>query len=180
MSLLLNFVRLVDATNEWIGRTVSWLTLGAILVCFLVVLLRYGFSIGYPWMQELYVWQHASVFMLGAGYTMLHRGHVSVDIFYGRFTPHKQAWIDIICVVVFLFPWLAVLAITSTPFILASWSIQEASAQVEGLPGLYLFKTLIWLFCAVLFIQGLALIARRSLFLMGHSIDSDEAAETAI
>ena len=89
MSALGGFVRSVDALNEWIGRAVAWLTLGCVLTAFAVVLLRYVFDLGLPWLQELYVWQHAAVFMAGAGYTMLHRGHVSVDVLYGHLAARR-------------------------------------------------------------------------------------------
>ena len=161
-------VRAIDALNDWIGRTAAWLTLGCVLTCFAVVVLRYAFGIGFPWLQELYVWQHAAGFMAGAGYTMLQRGHVNVDVLYGRMNPRSRAWIDIVGTLVFLFPWLAIVAITSAPFVLSSWSIREASSTAGGLPAVYLLKSLVWVFCAVLFVQGLALIARRALFLTGH------------
>jgi TRAP-type mannitol/chloroaromatic compound transport system permease small subunit len=168
MHALRSFARRIDAINDWIGRTAAWLTLGCVLTCFAVVVLRYAFDIGFPWLQQLYVWQHAAVFMAGAGYTMLHRGHVSVDVLYGRLTPRGKAWIDIAGTLVFLFPWLAVVAITSAPFVLSSWSIREASSTAGGLPAVYLLKSLVWVFCGLLFAQGLALIARRVLFLAGH------------
>jgi len=168
MKALRGFVRRVDALNDWIGRTSAWLTLGCVLTCFAVVVLRYAFGIGFPWMQELYVWQHAAVFMAGAGYTMLHRGHVNVDVLYGRMSPRGKAWVDILGTLVFLFPWLAVVAVTSAPFVLSSWSIREASSTASGMPAVYLLKSLLWLFCLVLFVQGLALIARRGLFLAGR------------
>ena len=161
------FIRAVDALNDWIGRTVAWLTLGCVLTCFAVVVLRYAFDAGFPWLQELYVWQHAAVFMAGAGYTMLHRGHVNVDVLYGRLGPRGQAWIDVAGTLLFLFPWLAVLASTSTPFVLSSWSVREASSTAGGMPAVYLLKSLLWVFCALLFLQGLALLARRGLFLAG-------------
>lgn len=173
MGLLKTFIRAVDALNEWIGRTASWLVLGAVVVCFLVAILRYGFSIGFTWMQELYVWQHAAVFMLGAGYTMLHGGHVGVDILTSRFTERTRAWLDIVSTFIFLFPWLAVVAIYSAPYIKSSWAVNEASSSADGMPGLYLLKSMIWVFCAILSLQGLALVARRILFLNGHVIDPD-------
>lgn len=169
MGLLRGFVGLVDGLNEGAGQVAAWLTLGTVLVCFAVVVLRYGFGIGLIWLQDLYVWQHAAVFMLGAGYTLLHGGHVRVDVFYGRADPRRRAWIDIIGTLVFLLPWLLVLAWASGPFILSSWAIGEGSAQTGGLPGAYLMKTLIWVFCALVGLQGLALIARRALFLGGDA-----------
>ena len=175
MSALRLFVRTADAINEWVGRAAAWLTAGCVLTCFAVVVLRYGFNVGFPWLQELYIWQHAAVFMAGAGYTMLHRGHVNVDVLYGRASPRRQAWIDVFGTLLFLFPWLAVLAVTSTPFVLSSWSIREASSTAGGLPAVYLLKTLIWVFCALLFLQGLALLVRRGLYLAGHPmLDHDE------
>lgn len=173
MGMLRTFIRAVDALNEGIGRAASWLVLGAVMVCFLVAILRYGFSTGFTWMQELYVWQHAAVFMLGAGYTMLHGGHVGIDILTGRFTERTRAWLDIISTFVFLFPWLGVIAVYSAPYILASWSVREGSSSADGMQGLFLLKSLIWAFCALLFLQGLALVARRVLYLMGHTLDPD-------
>lgn len=175
MAMLYHFVKSVDACNEWVGRTVAWLTLGCVLTCFTVVLLRYAFNIGYPWMQELYVWQHAIVFMAGAGYTMLHRGHVNVDVMYGRLGERGKAWVDILGTLFFLFPWLAILAVTSAPFVLSSWQIRESSGTADGMPGLFVLKSMLWVFCALLFLQGLALIARRALQLTGRPIlDHDE------
>jgi TRAP-type mannitol/chloroaromatic compound transport system permease small subunit len=175
VNLLPRFVRGVDALNDWIGRTVAWLTAGCVLTCFAVVVLRYGFDLGFPWLQELYVWQHAVVFMAGAGYTLLHRGHVNVDVMYGRLGPRGQAWIDILGTLIFLFPWLAVLAWTSAPFVLESWRIREASGTADGMPGLYLLKSMLWAMCGLLFLQGLALLARRGLFLAGRPLaDHDE------
>ena len=183
LNALETFVSMADAVNEWIGRAVAWLAVGCVLTCFLVVVLRYGFSIGFPWMQELYVWQHAIVFMVGAGFTFLHHGHVNVDITYTRFAPRTKAWVDILGTVVFLLPWMAVLAWTSSQFVLSSWSILEPSSQTNGMPGLYVLKTMIWVFCAVVTLQGLALIARRTLYLNGrdgHSPDVEAVAAHAI
>ena len=183
LNVLETFVSIADAINEWIGRVVAWLAVGCLLTCFLVVVLRYGFSIGFPWMQELYVWQHAVVFMVGAGFTFLHHGHVNVDIAYSRFAPRTKAWVDIVGTVVFLLPWMTVLAWTSSQFILSSWVILEPSSQTDGMPGLFVLKTMIWVFCAVVTLQGLALIARRALYLNGrsdHSPDKEAVATHAV
>jgi len=161
-------VRSIDAFNDVIGRTVMWMTLGTVLVCFAVVTLRYVFSIGYTWMAEMYVWQHAAVFLVGAGYTMRHGGHVRVDVFYAKFSPRRKAMVDIFGTVVFLFPWLFVLAYLSREFILGSWAIREPSFQANGLQGLYLLKTCMWVFCGVVALQGVALIARSLLVLGGR------------
>lgn len=179
-TLLESFVELSDTINEWVGRSVAWLTLGCVFTCFLVVVLRYGFSVGFPWLQEFYVWQHAIVFMAGAGFTFLHRGHVNVDIAYTRFSPRTKAVVDIMGTLIFLLPWMAVLAWTSSQFILSSWHILEPSSQADGMPGLFILKTMIWIFCGLLTLQGLALIARRILFLSGQKTYSPDNESLAL
>ena len=82
MQALARFVRGVDRINDAVGRAIAWLTLAMVLITFLVVILRYVYALGWVWMQESYVWLHGVVFMVGAGYTLLHDGHVRVDIFY--------------------------------------------------------------------------------------------------
>lgn len=164
------FVRIVDGLNEHIGRVVAWFTLGCVLVCFTVVVLRYIFAIGMVWLQELYVWQHAVVLMVGAGYTLLRGGHVKVDIFYGRLSPRRQAWINILGFTFFLMPFAAVVAWYSQQFILSSWTLLEGSRNESagGLPGAFLLKTVIWVFCLLIFLQGLAHTCRCFLFLSGR------------
>lgn len=172
--MLERFVHVVDALNDRIGRATAWLTLGCVVTCFAVVVLRYGFNVGYPWMQELYVWQHAAVFLIGAGYTQLHRGHVNVDILYGRMSERRKAWLDIGGTVVFLFPWLAVVAWTSIPFVTSSWAVREASANPSGMPALYLLKGTIWVFVVLVFLQGLAHLIRCALVVAGRPLTDDD------
>jgi TRAP-type mannitol/chloroaromatic compound transport system permease small subunit len=168
MGALIAYVRGVDRINEFVGRAVAWLTLGTVATCFLVVVLRYGFSVGSICLQEAYVWQHATVFMVGAGYTFLHAGHVRVDIFYSRMSPRRKAWVDLGGTLVFLLPWLGVLVWFGLPFIELSWRIREGSSQAGGCPGFFLLKSVIMLFALLVAIQGVALAARSVLVLAGR------------
>ena len=113
-------------------------------------------------------WTHAIVFMVGAGYTFKYGHHVRVDIFYGQMSSKSRAWVDIVGTVIFLGPFLFVVAFFSYQFIISSWEIGEASSQPGGIEQLYLLKTVIWVFVAVVGLQGLALMARRVLYLMGR------------
>ena len=172
---LAGFAAAVDWINEYVGRLVSWLTLATVIVCATVVVLRYVFSIGYIWMQELYVWTYALVFLLAAGYTLRHQGHVRVDIFYANASARTKAWVDLFGTLVFLLPWLVLVAWNAWPYVRASWALAEASSQTEGMPALYLLKTSLLVFCLLLGLQGLAVIARSILVLAGQG--EIEAAE---
>ena len=169
MRVLVGFVRAVDGLNEWTGRLVAWLTLATVLVCAAVVVLRYAFAVGFIWLQELYVWCYALVFMLGAGFALKHGGHVRVDIFYANLSVRAKAAVDLFGTLFFLLPWLAVVAIVSWPYIGASWQILEPSAQTGGMPGLFLLKSALGVFCVLLGLQGLAVAARSLLVLMGRA-----------
>ena len=162
------YVRNTERLNEWVGRTVAWLIVGAVVVAFLVVVLRKFFNVGFIWMQDLYVAQHAVAFMLGAGYTLLHGGHVRVDILYQQGSARRRAWIDLFGTVVFLLPWLIVVTWMSWPFVERSWALFERPAQPNGLPGVFALKTVLLVFTALLAVQGTALAARSLLVLRGH------------
>ena len=167
MRAVATFVRAVDSLNEAVGRVAAWLTLATVLICAVVVVLRYAFSIGFIWLQELFVWTYAGVFMLGAGYTLLHEGHVRVDIFYARATRRTRAIVDLIGAFVFLLPWVALTAWMAWPYVTASWVLGEGSAQTGGMPAVYVLKSVLLVFCALLGLQGLALAGRSLLTLAG-------------
>ena len=175
MDFLAHVVRVVDAVNEFIGRVVMWLSLGVVLVCFATVYLRYALETGRPWIQELYVWQHAIVFLVGAGYTLLHGGHVRVDLFYGKMSDRRRALVDIFGTVVLLWPFAIVIAYESTPMVVLSWANNEVSQQPGGMPAMWFLKAMLHVFCAVIFIQGMAVGARGLLVLGGRTQYAQQA-----
>ena len=169
MNALAGFVRTIDKLNDVVGRGVAWLTLAMVLITFSVVVLRYVFSLGWVWMQESYVWLHGIVFMLGAGYTLLHNGHVRVDIFYRPASERRKAWVDLFGVCVLLLPLVMVAMIFSWDYVIKSWAGLEESREAGGLPGLYLLKSIIWCFCLLVALQALSLAGRCVLVLRGKS-----------
>jgi TRAP-type mannitol/chloroaromatic compound transport system permease small subunit len=168
MDVLAALVRAIDRVNEAIGRAVSWLSLAMVLIACFVVVARYGFAWGRVWLQESYVWLHAILFMLGAGYTLRHDGHVRVDIFYRPANERFKAWVDLLGALLLLAPVALLVVFVSWPYVVQSWLGLEASREAGGLPALYLLKTVILLFCGLILAQGLALAGRSLLVLMGH------------
>ncbi len=80
MNVLKTFIRWIDGLNEWVGRGVAWVTLALVLVIFVDVVMRYLFNTSYVFTQELEWHLFGFIFLIGAGYTLLHDGHVRVDI----------------------------------------------------------------------------------------------------
>ncbi len=167
MSLLTSFIRAVDWLNDHIGKTVSWVALLMVLVQFLVVGMRYVFGIGSVFLQESVIYMHGTLFMVGAAYTLLHDGHVRVDIFYREASARRKALVDLIGVFVFLLPVSILVWIVAEPYVAQSWAIREGSKETSGIQGIFLLKSLILVFATLLPLQGLALAARSILTLSG-------------
>ena len=83
----------IDWINQKTGRAVSWLSVIMVLVVTTDVIMRYLFRTSYVFVQELEWHLFGALFLLGAGYTLLHDDHVRVDIFYQRLSAKNQAWL---------------------------------------------------------------------------------------
>lgn len=158
-------VAFLETINRVIGSLVCWCALLMVLLQFVIVLLRYVFGISYVFLNEGVLYLHASLFMLGAGYTFLVDGHVRVDIFYAQRSARGKALTDILGHLLFLFPSMAMLAYVSWPTVLSSWRILEGPVSVGGIPASFYLKSLISAFCVLLVIQGIAKIISDIIFL---------------
>lgn len=170
MRAIERFVLAVERINESVGRAAAWLTLAMVLITFLVVVLRYVFAIGFVWMQESYVWLHGIVFMLGAGYTLAHDGHVRVDIFYRDARPRTKAAVNLCGAALLLLPFVLLIGWVSWPYVAVAWQRFEGSREAGGLPGLFALKSVLLAFCLLLGLQGLAMAGRAVLQLAGRPV----------
>lgn len=162
-------VRAISRFNDVFGSIFAWMTLAVVLICFAVVVLRYGFYYGEVWMQDLYVWLNGAIFTAVAGQVLLRDGHVRVDVFYRPAGPRYKAWVDLAGTVLFLIPYLVVLWMWSWDYITASWVVREASRNSDGLQGLYVLKTFLLIFIVTVGLQGIAMMGRSILVLAGRS-----------
>ncbi len=149
-------IRYLELCSELTGRFVSWLALMMVIVTVAVVILRYGFSVGSVGMQESITYLHAAVFLIGAAYTLKRDAHVRVDIFYRNFSARGKAWVNALGSLVFLLPLCGFILFISWDFVAASWRIREASGNADGLPLVFLLKTMIPVMAITLAAQGLA------------------------
>ncbi len=175
MEVVASLARAIDELNERIGRVVAWAALLMVLVQFAVVLMRYVYGLNFIFMQESIVYLHAVLFMLGAGYTLLHGGHVRVDILYAGATRRTKAWVDLVGVIVFLIPVCAIIISFSFPYVQSSWAVFEGSRETSGIQAVFLLKTVILVFAILILLQGVAL-ALHSVVALAGGPDSDETA----
>ncbi|HET8728070.1 MAG TPA: TRAP transporter small permease subunit [Alphaproteobacteria bacterium] len=167
MSRLSAIADAIDRLNETIGRTVSWLALFMVLVQCVLVAMRYVFGVASIVIQESLVYAHGLLFTLAAGYTLLHDGHVRVDIFYREASPRRKALIDLLGVLFLLLPFCMLLWLTAWPYVGASWAILEGSREQSGIRGIYLLKSAILALAALIALQGLSLGIRSAAILAG-------------
>ena len=166
----------IDAINEWIGRFVGWVTLGLVLVVFADVVMRYLFNTSFVFIQELEWHVFGFIFLIGAGYTLLHDGHVRVDIIYQRLGARGQAWTNLIGVIFFLLPGCIMVIITSWKFMHNAWSVMEGSADPGGIPFRFLIKGTITAGFILLTLQGLSLGIHSLFQLLGwEPLNEDES-----
>lgn len=170
--MLSSLINRLESVNDFVGRSVAWLTLIMVLVTFLVVILRYLFDFGSIALQESINYMHACVFLLGAAYTLQKNAHVRVDIFYQRLSAAKKAWVDLFGTVFFLAPTMLFIFIISWEYVSESWGVLEGSREAGGLPGVYLLKSVILIMAALMLLQGLAN-ALRSIQIIKTNQDSD-------
>ena len=156
-----------DSLIERLGNVLNLLMIALVCVVIIVVIGRYFFDIGSIALQELTTYLHATIFMLGVSYTLKHDGHVRVDIFYRNFSEKKQALVNVIGGLMFIFPMSIFIGWSSWDYVLASWSIMETSTENNGLPLIYLLKTVMLIMPFLLAIQGLITVAKNLLALYG-------------
>jgi len=137
------------------GRAVAWLTLVMVILTFAIVILRYGFDLGWIWLQEAVTYMHAMVFMLAAAWTLQDDGHVRVDIFYRDRSDRHQAIVNLAGSLLLLIPVCVFLLLIAWDYVFSSWQLLEKSREAGGLPLVYLLKSLILLLPALLLIQAL-------------------------
>ena len=160
----------VEKFTEVTGRFISWATVTMVILVVLVVITRYFLGLGSIALQESVTYLHCLVFMMGFAFTLKHDGHVRVDIFYRGFSPRLKAIVNLIGGLLFLIPFCLLIFFISWDYVLASWVIRETSAENNGLPFIYLLKTLMLLMPVTLLLQGIAEILRSGLILSGADV----------
>lgn len=150
----------LDSVNRAVGDIVRWCAILMVLVQFGIVVLRYVFGVSFIALNESVLYLHATLFMLGAGYTLLVDGHVRVDIFYAKASRRRQSAIDLFGHLFLLLPSMTVLLLWSWPSVRNSWAILEGPISVGGIPASFLLKSLIPAFCVLLIIQSVACLLR--------------------
>ena len=170
MQAFLQLSRFIDAINERIGRLMMWFILAATLISAGNAIIRKVFGTSSNAWLEVQWYLFAAVFMLGGGYAFLRNVHVRIDFVSSKFSARTRNWIDIVGIVVFLFPLCLMLIIEGWPVFERGWTSGEMSSNAGGLIRWPVYL-LIPLGFALLMAQGVSEIIKRAAFLTGNGPD---------
>lgn len=133
MKQLLALSRAIDFVNEHIGRLVYWGVLIMVLVSAANATSRYALNMASNAWLELQWYLFGAVFLLCAGYTLLHNEHIRIDVVSSRLSRRTQIWIDVFGLIVFLLPMTLFIMWLSWPIFMNAWTSGEISGSAGGL-----------------------------------------------
>ncbi|WP_428507542.1 TRAP transporter small permease subunit [Roseateles sp.] len=167
MQFLLGLSRAIDRLSEWVGQFVRWLVLAAVLISAGNAIMRKAFDISSNAYLEVQWYLFAGVFMLGAGYVFLKNAHVRIDFISSRLSLRTNTIIDILGIVLVIFPLCWMLIELSWPLFHGAWISGETSSNAGGLirwPVLLLMPVGF----ALLVLQSGSELIKRIAYLTGH------------
>lgn len=170
MSVLLRLSGLIDRLNTLVGRVVIWLVLVMTLISAGNAIVRYAFNTSSNAWLEIQWYLFSAVFLLCAGYTLLHNEHIRIDVVAGRFSRRTQTWIEVVGGLFFLLPMACLILWLSWPIFVDSFVSAEMSSDAGGLIR-WPAKILIPVGFALLALQGLSETVKRVAFLLGMAPD---------
>ena len=145
----------IDTFIDAVGRITAWSSFALALVMGTNVLLRYGFSTGSVWSQELEWHLMSPICLFGMSYALRHGEHVRVDVLFASFSERNKLLVELITALISMAVCLIIIYL-SWSYVAYSWNIGEGSANPGGIPARYLLKALIPLGFALLLLQSLA------------------------
>ena len=145
----------IERVVDVVGAATAWISLVIVGLMATNVLLRYLFSEGSVWAQELEWYLLVPLVLFGMSYAMRHGEHVRVDILYAKFTDRKKLYVDLLSALLCMA--LSVVVIwLSLHYVQQAYVIDEGSPDPGGIPHRYLIKSLIPIGFALLFVQSIA------------------------
>jgi len=169
---LLPVSRSIDALNQRLGKWLSWLILAMVLISATNATVRKVFDTSSNAWLELQWVLYSAVFLLCAPWTLLVNEHIRIDIVNNMFPKQVRNVIDVIGHVLFLLPLSLLLVVTSLPFFIRSYEINEQSMNAGGLPQ-WPAKSLVLIGFFLLFIQGLSELVKRLAIMRGLIPDTE-------
>ncbi|MEM1295157.1 MAG: TRAP transporter small permease subunit [Verrucomicrobiota bacterium] len=176
MGILQSISNFIDRLSQKIGLGMAWLTLVVVIIGAVNAVLRYigktfQVEISSNALIELQWYLFATIFLLGAAYTLQQNAHVRVDVLYDRLSARKRQWVNLVGHLVFLIPFCVFMLWVCWPKVMTSWRELEQSPDPNGLPRYPIISMLPVAF-VLLMLQGISEVIKNVLGLMSHHDES--------
>ena len=173
MHALLALSRAIDRLNERVGRILMWAVIVMVLVSAGNATSRFLLDRASNAWLELQWYLFAAVFLLCAGYTLLHNEHIRIDVLAAFLSRRAQVWIDVFGIVFFLFPMASIILWLSWPVFVNAYVTHEVSVNAGGLVR-WPARLLVPIGFLLLLLQGVSELVKRAAFLQGLIPDPAE------
>jgi TRAP-type mannitol/chloroaromatic compound transport system permease small subunit len=160
------FIRTMESISEYTGRWVSWVVYVGIIFLSLEVVLRYIFNSPTVWAHGYTQRLFGGYFVLIGAYTLIHKGHVRVDVIYEHLSKKMQGVLDLVNML-FLLLWSGVMIPVGWNFFIKSYNMNEVDEMVLAHP-IWWVKFLIVVGMTLIFLQGLSEVLKICLDLSGR------------
>jgi len=90
------YVRWIEAVNRFVGKFSMYIVLVMTAILVFETISRAFFNAAHLWVVEIIEFLMAAYYLLGGGYSMILKGHVRMDLFYGRWSKKGQAVVDLL------------------------------------------------------------------------------------
>lgn len=149
----------IESLIDRVGQATLWIGLAMIALVAVNVLLRYLFSFGSVWAQELEWHLLAALILLGMSYALQRGENVRVDLFYANYSARTKFVVDVISLLLMLAVALIFIKL-SLAYVAQAWAIGETSADPGGIPWRWAVKSLIPLGYGLLALQTVGALLR--------------------
>ena len=116
------FLFLVDTLSGWTGKAFAWCILVLTFAYTYEVFVRYVLNAPTAWAFDISYIMYGALFMMAGAYTLSRNAHVRGDVIFRLWPARVQAVIELILIVIFLFPGMAALIYAGIDYAQESWS----------------------------------------------------------
>ena len=170
MQALLRLSRGIDAINAFVGKYVIWLIFASTVISALNAVVRKAFNYSSNGFLEVQWYLFAWSFLIAAGYTLLQREHVRIDVLNSHFPKKVQLAVEILGLIFFLTPVCLVVLYFVMPLVIDKCNSGEMSNNPGGLIRWPVW-TAIPVGITLLLLQGISELIKRIAFLTGDGPD---------
>jgi TRAP-type mannitol/chloroaromatic compound transport system permease small subunit len=166
MQALLAISRGIDRVNAFIGKSVMWLILLAVLVSSGNAIVRKMFNWSSNSLLELQWYLFGAAFMGAAAYTLQQNEHIRIDVVYGTLKRRTQHWIDLFGHLFFTLPFVVLMTWLLVPYAWQAFRSGQISTNAGGLI-IWPARAILALGFALLIAQAISEIIKKTAVMQG-------------